>query len=217
MTLTEAMVATVIWGLTATGVLQIWVASGRALALAQNRQQALEAIDADLLRVHARLQRQRLQIPNAAADCRAMAAAMALDLQAQPLAARPGLSRRLWQDGDGLWVGYSYSQGQDKDERQRLLSPEAFGLCTTPSSLSSSSSTLSPSPSPSASPSPSPSFSLSLSSSPSPSPRASTSLSLSTSASISPSPSASASRSVLSGHARPPAEGLAAAAVPIST
>ena len=215
MTLTEAMVATVIWGLTATGVLQIWVASGRALALAQNRQQALEAIDADLLRVHARLQRQRLQSSEAAADCRAMAAAMALDLQAQPLAARPGLSRRLWQDGDGLWVGYSYSQGQNQDERQRLLSPEAFGLCTTPSSLSSSSSTLSPSPSPSASPSPS--FSLSLSSSPSPSPRASTSLSLSTSASISPSPSASASRSVLSGHARPPAEGLAAAAVPIST
>lgn len=130
MNLTEAMVATLLWGLTAVGVLQIWVTSGHALADAQKRQQALEAIDADLLRFGASLQRQRSEPSGSATDCGAVVTAWSAVLAAQPLPRLPGLSRRSWRDGDTLWVGYTYSQGSRRDERRRLLAPEAFGLCS---------------------------------------------------------------------------------------
>lgn len=137
MNLTEAMVATLVWGLTAVGVLQIWGASGHALADAQKRQQALEAIDADLLRFGASLQRQRSESSGPAADCGAVVERWSAVLAAQPLAQLPGLSRRSWRDGDTLWVGYTYSQGSRQDERRRLLAPEAFGLCSAQAAASS--------------------------------------------------------------------------------
>ncbi|MFM8524269.1 MAG: hypothetical protein ACKOCM_01395 [Cyanobacteriota bacterium] len=130
MNLTEAMVASLVWGLTAVGVLQMWSASGHALAEAQKRQQALEMIDVDLLRFAATLQRQRSQLSGAASDCGAVLTAWSLALADQPLARLPGLSRRYWREGEALWISYTYSQGSRQDERRRLLAPEAFGLCS---------------------------------------------------------------------------------------
>jgi len=129
MTLTEVMVSTLVWGLTAMGVLQIWAASGTALASAQRREQALEAIDADLLHTRARWHRHRA-VGATPIDCTTLAASLALELEAQPLQVMPGLSRRIALEGDELWLAYTYSQGQIHDERRRLLSPEALGLCS---------------------------------------------------------------------------------------
>ena len=92
MNLTEAMVATLLWGLTAVGVLQIWVTSGHALADAQKRQQALEAIDADLLRFGASLQRQRSEPSGSATDCGAVVTAWSAVLAARRRFTSSGLA-----------------------------------------------------------------------------------------------------------------------------
>lgn len=131
MSLTEVMVATLVWGLTAIGALQIWAASGTALALAHRRQQALEAIDADLLRTRARWQ-QRRSGGAESVDCTTMAASLALEVETRPLQELPGLSRTIAIDGDQLWLAYTYRQGTVRDDRRRLLSPEALGLCSPP-------------------------------------------------------------------------------------
>lgn len=133
MTLTEVMVSTAVWMLTAVGVLQIWVAGGSALSGAQDRQQALEAIDADLLRARARVQSLRLQPSGLSAECSAVAPALLQVLQVQPLRSLPGLTRQLRREGNDLWLSYTYARGDRRDVRQRLLSPEAFGLCASPS------------------------------------------------------------------------------------
>jgi hypothetical protein len=129
MSLTEAIVASLVWTLTAVGVLQIWVASGRAYADAQSDQQALAAIDADLLRLGARLQAHRSAQQPPINDCSAATAALAEALADQPLAPLPGLNRRLDLAPASLWVIYSFSQGERLQERRRWLAPEALGLC----------------------------------------------------------------------------------------
>lgn len=129
MSLTEVIVASVVWSLTAAGVLQLWVASGRAHAEAQSDQQALEAIDADLLRLGARLQGQRSAQPPPSNDCSAATATLAQALAGQPLPPLPGLSRRLDPAPTSLWVIYRFSQGERQLERRRWLVPEVLGLC----------------------------------------------------------------------------------------
>lgn len=129
MSLTEVIVASLVWSLTAVGVSQLWVASGRAHAEAQSEQQALEAIDADLLRLGARLQAQRAAQQRPSSDCGAATAALAQALVAQPLAPLPGLSRQLDQAATSVWVIYRFSQGERQQERRRWLVPEVLGLC----------------------------------------------------------------------------------------
>ncbi|MEY3735926.1 MAG: hypothetical protein RLZZ624_985 [Cyanobacteriota bacterium] len=132
MSLTEVIVASLVWSLTAVGVLQLWVASGRAHAEAQSDQQALQAIDADLLRLGARLQAQRAAQQPPSSDCGAATAALAQALAGQPLASLPGLSRQLDLAPTSLWVIYRFSQGERLQERRRWLVPEALGLCQSP-------------------------------------------------------------------------------------
>lgn len=148
MTLTEAMVASLVWTLTAVGVLQIWVASGRALAEAQSQQQALEVIDADLLRLGAHLQAQRSQPGDSGGDCRVLAVALAETLTTRGLASFPGLSRRFEPAEESLWVIYSFRQGEHRQERRRWLSPEALGLCAPPTGAAADPASTTPPPEP---------------------------------------------------------------------
>lgn len=133
MTLTEAIVASLIWGLTAVGVLQLWVASGRVYSAAESRQQALEAIDNDLLRIGARLQLSSADGARANGDCRAVVASLAAAIHGQPLTVLPGLSRQLQQEGDSLWVTYTFQQEGRQQQRRRLLAPAAISRCAPPS------------------------------------------------------------------------------------
>lgn len=123
MNLVEALVASVILVISSSCSLQLWAGSTSWARQAESRQRQASQLEAALLSSQAQLQ--ALAGTPLAADCAVACSWLTAHLQAQPLAA--GLSRQVSAE-PGALVRVQIS-GAEGVQRQRWLSPAAYGLC----------------------------------------------------------------------------------------
>ena len=123
MNLVETLVASVILVISSSCSLHLWASSTSSAAVAEQRQQQLGQLEIALLGSQARLT--AMGAEPVAADCGDAARWLAVHLQSQPLGA--GLSRVVSAEpGALLRVQVS---AVEVGQRQRWLSPAAYGLC----------------------------------------------------------------------------------------
>ena len=123
MNLVEVMVASVLLVTASSCSLQVWAGTSQWVRQAEQRQQQASQLEAALLSSQGQLQ--GLAGTPVAADCAVAGAWLVAHLQAQPLAA--GLSRAVSPE-PGALVRVAIS-GAEGLQRQRWLSPAAYGLC----------------------------------------------------------------------------------------
>ncbi len=136
MNLVEAMVASAMLVSSSSCSLQLWAGSTSWARQAEERQQQASQVEAALLSSQAQLQ--AMAGTPLAADCAAAGSWLAAHLQAQPLAG--GLSRAVSAE-PGALVRVQIS-GAEGLQRQRWLSPAAYGLCGQPAAQEASDDTL---------------------------------------------------------------------------
>ncbi|MEX0587660.1 MAG: hypothetical protein WD136_00210 [Cyanobium sp.] len=123
MNLVEVLVAASIFATSSSCSLQLWSGSTTWARQADGRQQQAIQLEAALLSSQAQLQ--ALAGTPIASDCDAANSWLAAHLQAQPLAA--GLTRQVSAE-PGALVRVAIN-GANGLQRQRWLSPAAYGLC----------------------------------------------------------------------------------------
>lgn len=125
MNLVETLAASVILVISSSCSLQLWASSTSSAAVAEQRQHQLGQLEIALLGSQARLA--ALAAEPVAADCAAAARWLVAHLQSQPLGA--GLSRVVSAE-PGALVRVQI-RAPEVGQRQRWLSPAAYGLCGT--------------------------------------------------------------------------------------
>jgi hypothetical protein len=123
MNLAETLVASVILLVSSSYSLQLWASSTSSAAAAEQRQHELGQLEIALLGSQARLT--AMAAEPVAADCADAARWLAAHLQSQPLGA--GLSRVVSAE-PGALVRVQITAAE-VGQRQRWLSPAAYGLC----------------------------------------------------------------------------------------
>ncbi len=123
MNLVEAMVASAMLVTSSSCSLQLWAGSTRWASQAEQRQQQAAQLEAALLASQAQVS--ALAGTPITADCDVASSWLAAHLQAQPLAA--GLSRQVSAEPGALLR--VQLRGAGGEQRQRWLSPAAYGLC----------------------------------------------------------------------------------------
>ncbi len=126
MNLVEVMVASAMFVTSSSCSLQLWAGSSSWARQAEERQQQSAQLEAALLASQSQLG--ALAGAPLAVDCTAASTWLAAHLQAQPAVA--GLARQVSVEPGGLvLVRISSAEGR---QRQRWLSPAAYGLCQPP-------------------------------------------------------------------------------------
>ena len=124
MNLVEILVALVILVTSSSCSLQLWASSARSAEQAERSQHQLGQLEIALLGSQARLA--ALAAKPVASDCAGAASWLVGHLQSQPLVA--GLSREVSAEPGAALVRVRIS-APEVGERQRWLSPAAYGLC----------------------------------------------------------------------------------------
>ncbi|MEN9861809.1 MAG: hypothetical protein RLZZ515_2291 [Cyanobacteriota bacterium] len=124
MNLAETLVASVILVVSSSCSLQLWASSTSSAAAAEQRQHELGQLEIALLGSQARLT--AMAAEPVAADCADAARWLAAHLQSQPLGA--GLGRVVSAE-PGALVRVQITAAE-AGQRQRWLSPAAYGLCS---------------------------------------------------------------------------------------
>lgn len=125
MNLVETLAASVILVISSSCSLQLWADSTSSAAVAEQRQHQLGHLEIALLASQARLA--ALAAEPVATDCATAARWLVAHLQSQPLGA--GLSRVVSAE-TGALVRVQI-RAAEVGQRQRWLSPAAYGLCGT--------------------------------------------------------------------------------------
>ena len=124
MNLIETLVAAMILAISSSFSLQLWASSTTSAEAAEQRQHQLGQLEIALLGSQARLA--ALAAKPVASDCAGAASWLVGHLQSQPLVA--GLSREVSAEPGAALVRVRIS-APEVGERQRWLSPAAYGLC----------------------------------------------------------------------------------------
>lgn len=124
MNLIETLVASMILAISSSFSLQLWASSTTSAEAAEQRQHQLGQLEIALLGSQARLA--ALAAQPVASDCAGAASWLVGHLQSQPLGA--GLSREVSAEPGAALVRVRIS-APEVGERQRWLSPAAYGLC----------------------------------------------------------------------------------------
>lgn len=124
MNLIETLVAAMILAISSSFSLQLWASSTTSAEAAEQRQHQLGQLEIALLGSQARLA--ALAAQPVASDCAGAASWLVGHLQSQPLGA--GLSREVSAEPGAALVRVRIS-APEVGERQRWLSPAAYGLC----------------------------------------------------------------------------------------
>lgn len=124
MNLIETLVAAMILAISSSFSLQLWASSTTSAESAEQRQHQLGQLEIALMGSQSRLT--ALAAQPVASDCAAAASWLVGHLQSQPLGA--GLSREVSAEPGAALVRVRIS-APEVGERQRWLSPAAYGLC----------------------------------------------------------------------------------------
>ncbi|MCP9840788.1 hypothetical protein KBY93_09090 [Synechococcus sp. J7-Johnson] len=130
MNLVEVMVAAVVFGLAANASAQLWGSSALWSQRAEQRQELMRRLDADLLRREHGLRRAALAVAPAA-DCAVAGDWLEAQLQAAATELPAGVTATLQREEDngagGLWL--VLRSEHQAIERRRLFMAAAHGLC----------------------------------------------------------------------------------------
>jgi hypothetical protein len=128
-TLTEAIMAVVVFSLSATSSVRLWGSSAVWSQAAAAREALASGIEADLLRRTHHLRASVARDQPAPASCEVAAAWMVSRLASGASSLPQGVRKQLElvPDGGAVWLIYTAAEGQL--ERRRLFSAAAHGLC----------------------------------------------------------------------------------------
>lgn len=129
MTLTETVMASLVFGLTAAASLQILGLVSGSLLMLEKRQQRIDQLEAGLVTFESQL-RSEIQQATPIGDCHQAASRLLLVLQ--PSMPMTGLHQELTLLSSGEAVQLRLAVDGLSQTRQRIYYPAAFGLCPAP-------------------------------------------------------------------------------------
>ena len=132
MTLTETVMASLVFSLTAAASLQILSLVSGSLLVLEKRQQRIDQLEAGMVTFESQLRRE-IQQATPIGDCQQAASRLLLVLQ--PSLPLSGLHQELTLLSSGEALQLRLAVAGLSQTRQRLYYPAAFGLCPAPSAV----------------------------------------------------------------------------------